>query len=130
MTGIYDILTRELGATRVLRGEERLHAYAHDESPLGAYWPEAAVLAGSREEVALVLRLAAEHRVPVTPRGLGTGMTGGALPVRGGIVLSTERMRAIKEIDGDDLLAVVEPGVILGELQAAVEEQGLFYPPD
>jgi glycolate oxidase len=88
------------------------------------------VLAESRAEVELVLRLAAEHKVPVTPRGTGTGMTGGALPVRGGIVLSTERMTRIKEIDHDDLVAVVEPGVICGDLQAAVEAQGLFYPPD
>jgi glycolate oxidase len=115
----------------VLRGEDRLYPYAHDESPDRAvYWPEAAVVAESAEEVALVLRLAAEHHVPVTPRGTGTGMTGGALPVRGGIVLSTERMKRIREIDGDDLVAVIEPGVILGDLQAAVEAEGMFYPPD
>jgi glycolate oxidase len=88
------------------------------------------VLATSREQVELVLRLAREHRVPVTPRGTGTGMTGGALPARGGIILSTERMTRIKEINEEDLLAVVEPGVICGDLQTAVEEQGLFYPPD
>jgi glycolate oxidase len=129
-TDIYELLTRELGAARVLRGEERLYSYARDESPLGLHWPEAAVLAESRDEVALVLRLAAEHGVPVTPRGLGTGMTGGALAVAGGIVLSTERMRRIKEVNGEDLLAVVEPGVILGELQERVEAEGLFYPPD
>jgi glycolate oxidase len=88
------------------------------------------VLAESRAEVELVLRLAREHRVPVTPRGTGTGMTGGCLPARGGLILSTERMTKICEIDGDDLVAVVEPGVICGDLQAAVEAQGLFYPPD
>jgi glycolate oxidase len=88
------------------------------------------VLAASREEVELVLRLAREHKMPVTPRGTGTGMTGGALPARGGIILSTERMTRIKEINEEDLLAVVEPGVICGDLQAAVEEAGLFYPPD
>jgi len=88
------------------------------------------VLCESRAEVELVLRLCAEHRVPVTPRGAGTGMTGGALPVRGGVVLSTERMTKILEIDPEDLVAVVEPGVITGDLQAAVEAAGLFYPPD
>lgn len=88
------------------------------------------MLAASREEVELVLRLAREHKMPVTPRGTGTGMTGGALPARGGIILSTERMTRIKEINEEDLLAVVEPGVICGDLQAAVEEAGLFYPPD
>lgn len=127
---IYERLTRELGAPRVVRDEAALETYARDESQLGRYVPEAAVLAESAEEVALVLRLAQEARVPVTPRGTGTGKTGGALAVRGGIVLSTERMRTIKRIDPDDLLAVVEPGVITGDLQSAVEAQGLFYAPD
>src|SRR5690349_11352971 len=99
---IYDILTRELGAAKVLRDEARLETYARDES----------------------------GGVPVVPRGLGTGMTGGALAIRGGIVLSTERMTAIKEIDRESLLAVVQPGVITGLFQEAVEAEGLFYPPD
>lgn len=84
----------------------------------------------STEEVCEVLRWARAHRVPVTPRGAGSGMTGGCLPVRGGMVLSTERMARIREIDERDLVAVVEPGVILEDLQRAVEERGLFYPPD
>ncbi len=82
------------------------------------------------EEVRAVLAWARERRVPVTPRGAGTGMTGGALAVRGGVVLSTERMTRVVEIDEEDLVAVVEPGVVLGDLQAMVEERGLFYPPD
>lgn len=127
---IYDRLTSELGPRRVLRDEDALETYARDESLLGRYVPEAAVLAESPEEVRLVLRLAAEARVPVTPRGTGTGKTGGALAIKGGIVLSTERMSAIKRIDPDDLVAVVEPGVVTGDLQAAVEAQGLFYAPD
>ncbi len=127
---IYGLLAGELGANRVLRDEERLEAYSTDQSGLGRFPPECAVVATSAEEVELVLRLAAEHRVPVTPRGAGTGMTGGALAVEGGIVLSTEKMTAIREIDADDLVAVVEPGVILGDLQERVEAMGLFYPPD
>ncbi len=114
----------------MIRDEERLERFLVDESGLGRYPAEAAVLVESRAEVELVLRLALEHRVAVTPRGTGTGMTGGALPARGGIVLSTERMNKIREIDFDDLVAVVEPGVITGDLQAAVELEGLFYPPD
>src|SRR6185295_4818435 len=70
------------------------------------------------------------HRIPVTPRGAGSGMTGGALPIRGGLVLSTERMQKIREIHREDLVAVVEPGVILGGFQDTVEKEGLFYPPD
>ncbi len=127
---VYQLLGRELGPSRVIRDEERLERFLIDESGLGRYPAECAVLVESRAEVELVLRLAREHRLPVTPRGAGSGMTGGALPVRGGIVLSTERMTAIREIDEDDLLAVVEPGVITGDLIAAVEARGLFYPPD
>jgi glycolate oxidase len=114
----------------VIRGGDALERFLVDESGLGRFPAAAAVLARSREEVELVLRLAHEHRVPVTPRGAGTGLTGGCLPVAGGIVLSTESMTAIKEIDGDDLVAVVEPGVTTAELQRAADAAGLFYPPD
>jgi glycolate oxidase len=127
---VYALLTAELGADRVLRDEDALEAYSRDESIMGRFPPDAAVVARSAEEVATVLRLAAEHRVPVTPRGAGTGMTGGALPVRGGIVLSTEKMARIVEIDRADMVAVIEPGVITGVFQEAVEAEGLFYPPD
>src|SRR5262252_6749473 len=128
MSDVYELLSRELGSERVLRAPEALEPYATDESRLGVFPPDAAVLCESQAEIELVLRLAAEHRIFVTPRGAGSGMTGGALPVRGGIVLSTERMKRILEINVDDRLAVVEPGVINGDLQAAVEAQGLFYP--
>jgi glycolate oxidase len=127
---LYERLTRELGASKVLRDEERLETYARDESGLGPFPPDCAVLCATREEVALVLRLCQEFRVPVTPRGAGSGMTGGALPVQGGVVLSTEAMTRVLEISPDDLLAVVEPGVILGQFQEQVEAEGLFYPPD
>jgi glycolate oxidase len=127
---VYELLSRELGGARVLRAPDALEPYARDESGLGVFPPDAAVLCESRAEIELVLRLAAEHRIPVTPRGAGSGMTGGALPVRGGIVLSTERMRRIVDIDAADRLAVVEPGVINADLQAAVEAEGLFYAPD
>ena len=130
MPDVYELLTRELGRERVLRAPEALEAYARDESPLGVFPPDAAVLCESRGEIELVLRLAAEHGIPVTPRGAGSGMTGGALAVRGGIVLSTERMRRIIDVNEHDRVAVVEPGVINGDLQAAVEAQGLFYAPD
>jgi glycolate oxidase len=114
----------------VIRDEASLERFARDESGLGRFAPECAVLPESAGEVALVLELAAAHAIPVTPRGTGTGMTGGALPVKGGIVLCTERMTKILELDEDELIAVVEPGVITGELQEKVEAVGLFYPPD
>ncbi len=125
------VLARELPAGAViLPGDERLADYGRDESPAGPYPADVAVKCATTDEVAAVLRLCAEHRVPCTPRGAGSGLTGGCLPVRGGVVLSVETMQRVKEISPDDLVAVVEPGVITGELQAAVEAQGLFYPPD
>lgn len=126
------ILERELGSDAVIGpGHEKLDDYGRDESPLPEFFPpECAVLCSTKEEVSAVLRLCLEHKVPVTPRGAGSGMVGGALPVAGGIVLSTERMQKIKEIDAGDLVCVVEPGVVTGRLQEAVEEQNLFYPPD
>ena len=130
MIDVFELLGRELGPHKIVRDEERLERFLVDESGLFRCASECAVLAESRADVEVVLRLAREHRVPVTPRGAGTGMTGGCLPARGGIVLSTERMTKIYEIDTDDLVAVVEPGVVTGDLQAAVEAAGLFYPPD
>jgi len=127
---IHELLGRELGPHKLIRDEKRLERFLVDESGLGRWPAEAAVLAESRDDVEIVLRLAREHRVPVTPRGAGTGMTGGCLPARGGIVLSTERMTKIREIDTDDLVAVVEPGVVTLDLQNAVEAAGLFFPPD
>jgi glycolate oxidase len=130
LLNLFELLSRELGSHKVVRDEERLERFLVDESGLGRFPAECAVLAESRADVETVLALAREHRRPVTPRGAGTGMTGGCLPARGGIVLSTERMTKIREIDTDDLVAVVEPGVVTGDLQAAVEAAGLFYPPD
>ena len=132
MTDIVSVLERELGSAAVIGpGHERLDDYGRDESPLPEFFPPAcAVLVESTEQAAAVLRLCLEHKVPVTPRGAGSGMCGGALPVEGGVVLSTERMTRIKQIDGGDLVAVVEPGVVTGKLQEAVEAEHLFYPPD
>ena len=92
--------------------------------------PEAVVLPANTKEVAAIVRLCAKHRVPIVPRGAGTGYTGGAVPIEGGIVISLERMNRILEIDEANLVAVVEPHVVTGDLQAAVEKVGLFYPPD
>ncbi len=88
------------------------------------------VLPGSTEEVAAVVRVCAARRIPIVPRGAGTGYTGGAVPTHGGVVLSLERMNRILEIDEANLVAVVQPHVITGDIQDAVEKLGLFYPPD
>jgi glycolate oxidase len=132
VSDIAAVLERELGRDAIVGpGNSRLEDYGRDESPLPElHVPDCAALCSTAAEVAAVLRICAERGIFVTPRGAGSGMVGGALPVRGGVVLSTERMTAIKELDRDDLVAVVEPGVVTGRLQEAAEAQGLFYPPD
>lgn len=88
------------------------------------------LIPGTVEEIAAIARLCHTHGVPLVVRGAGTGYTGGAVPVRGGVLLSMERFDRILEIDEENLLAVVQPNVLTGELQDAVESRGLFYPPD
>jgi glycolate oxidase len=92
--------------------------------------PDLVVLPGSTAEISAIARLCNDARVPIVPRGGGTGYTGGAVPLQGGVVLSLERMNRILEIDEANLIAVVEPNVVTGDLQDAVERVGLFYPPD
>ncbi|MBM4374208.1 MAG: FAD-binding protein [Deltaproteobacteria bacterium] len=123
-------LARELGDSKVILEPEALVAHAGDESEQDPVLPDLAVLASSPEDVATTLRLASLHEVPVTPRAAGTGKSGGAVPVCGGIALSVLGMRQIEEIDVREQLAVVGPGVILKDLHDAVEAEGLFYPPD
>jgi glycolate oxidase len=88
------------------------------------------VLPGSTTEISAIARLCRQHRLPLVVRGAGTGYTGGAVPTSGGVVLSMERLNRILEIDEVNLVAVVQPHVITGDLQRAVERVGLFYPPD
>ena len=114
---------------RVLEGVDHLEQYAADALGIGAP-PDLVVLPTTAEEVSAVARLCHEHRVPLVVRGAGTGYTGGAVPTQGGVVLSMERLNRILEIDEINLLAIVEPNVITGDLQRAVEAVGLFYPPD
>lgn len=123
-------LERRLGPSKVDTSEAGREAHATDDSDATGRTPDAVVLASTREDVAAALAIAEEHGVPITPRAAGTGRTGGAVPVAGGIVLATHGMTNILEIDREDLVAVVQPGVILGDLHAAVEAEGLFYPPD
>jgi glycolate oxidase len=116
---------------RIVAGDaERLEAYGRDESDLGTFPPDAAVLVEGAEEVRAVFAAASRHRVPVVPVAGRSGKSGGSLAVSGGIAVSVERMNRILEISPEDLVARVEPGVVTGVLQAEVEKAGLFYPPD
>ena len=118
-----------VGAESVVTDPGRLDAYGTDALKRG-HPADVVVLPANTAEVAAVARFCHEHHLPLTPRGAGTGYTGGAVPVRGGVVLSLERLNRILEIDEANLLAVVEPFVVTGRLQEAVERVGLFYPPD
>jgi glycolate oxidase len=122
-------LRRLLGAERVADDPASLAAHAADRW-FASSMPQVVVHAASTADVSATLEYACRHGVPVTPRGAGVGYVGGCVPLRGGIVLSVAGMRRIKEIHFEDGVAVVEPGVITGDLQAAVRAQGLFYPPD
>jgi len=118
-----------VGPEHLLTSPEDCWTYAYDATDQ-ARMPEAVVFPGSAAEISQILRLANEHRFPVTPRGAGSGRSGGAVPIAGGVVLVLTRLNRILEIDPADLVAVVEPGVILARFKAAVAAQGLYYPPD
>jgi glycolate oxidase len=123
-------LTRALPDSVVVTDPDAMEKYRFDWSKdVGAGKPLAVVRAESAEQVQAAVRWAAEHRVPVVPRGAGSGLSGGSSAVDGGIVLSLERMRAI-EIDTDCRVAVVEPGAFNAEVKASAAEHGLWYPPD
>jgi glycolate oxidase len=123
-------LRRIVGESNVITDAERLERYSHDETVGLRADPDVVVRPTSADQVAAVFRLAQRSRIPVTPRGAGYGLSGGAVPMLGGIVLSVEKMTRILEIDRDNLMVTVEPGVITGDIHRAVEAEGLFYPPD
>ena len=127
---VRSMLERALGPSKVMTAPQQCEPYASDESEATPVIPDAVVLAENADDIARTLEVAAAAEVPVTPRLAGSGRTGGAVPLAGGIVLVTLGMAKIKEIDRAEGLAVVEPGVITGDLHDAVEKEGLFYPPD
>ncbi len=118
------------GNDAVITDPSTLENCGRDETEDLLFPPEVVVRPSTAEEISRILRLASAKRIPVTPRGGGTGLSGGALPVHRGIVLSMERFNRILEIDEANLQAAVEPGVITEIFQRAVEEKGLYYPPD
>jgi glycolate oxidase len=124
------LLEARLGPSKVLTSRDACERFARDESEAEGVIPDAVVLATSADDVAATLAVALDSEVPVTPRAGGTGRSGGAVPVAGGIVLATIGMASIKAIDREEGVAIVEPGVVLGDLHDAVEREGWFYPPD
>ncbi len=122
-------LERIVGTENVFTSEEDRICYAYDATQI-QFLPDAIVRPVSADEVSGVLKIANEEGIPVVPRGAGSGFSGGAVPVKGGIILSIERMNRILEIDEEEMIAIVEPGVVNGALQREVERRWLFYPPD
>lgn len=126
---IFNRLCTIVGRNQCSRLDEDRACYAYDATRR-FFPPDAVVFPGNAEEVAGILRLANTHGFSVTPRGAGTGMSGGSLPVAGGVAMVMTRFNRILAIDTDNLLAIVQPGVFTGNFQKEVEKKGLFYPPD
>jgi glycolate oxidase len=118
-----------LGDAYVFTDEESLNKYAHDETENLHFLPDIVVKPITAEELSAVMKICNERKIPVTPRGAGTGLSGGALPHFGGVLVSFERMNSF-DIDERNLQVITGPGVITEVLQNAVKEKGLFYPPD
>lgn len=119
-----------VGEQYMLVDDENLQHYGHDYTEQLQFYPEVVLKPKNTEEISAIMKVCNEQHLPVTPRGGGTGLSGGALPHLGGVVLSTERLNSILEIDERNLQVTTEPGVITEVLQNAVKEKGLFYPPD
>ena len=135
---MYNKITADvLAELKIIAGEEFIFAdeevladYSHDETEDLRFLPEVVIKPRTPEEISQILKVCNTHKIPVTPRGAGTGLSGGALPLLGGVLISMERFNKILEIDERNLQATVEPGVITQVFQQAVAEKGLFYPPD
>ena len=130
LTAVRRALAKRFDSQHLLDDPDQLEKYAEDWSSAGTHMPDLVVRAKSADDVQAVLSAATEHRVPVTPRGLGTGKAGGALPIYGGIVLSTEQMNRIGEINPANMQVTAGAGTVTGDIMRAVEAKGLFYPPD
>jgi glycolate oxidase len=135
---LYQTITEEIknlfigicGKDNVFSDEESLNNYSHDQTEDLKFIPEIVIKPETPEQISEILKVCNNYRIPVTPRGAGTGLSGGALALFGGVVLSTERLNKIIEIDERNLQATVESGVINQVFQDAVMSRGLFYPPD
>lgn len=123
-------LVKIVGAEYVSFAPDDIEKHSIDESPLEPHPPEVVVKPGSSEEISKIMKIANKMRIPVVAQGSRTGLSGGAHPIYGGIALSLERLNRILEIDEDNLMVTVEPGVLIDDLHKATEEKDLLYPPD
>jgi glycolate oxidase len=123
-------LTIIVGVDEILTSKAEIENYSHDETEDLVYYPEVVVKPQTVEQVSQLMKLCNENLIPVTPRGAGTGLAGGALAVKGGLMISMERFNKVLDIDEQNLQATVEPGVITEIFINAVAEKGLLYPVD
>src|SRR5690606_17030251 len=125
-----DYFLQLLGPEKCSVNSEDLEKYGQDETEGLVFLPELVLKPSETNEVSAILKYCYQHNICVTPRGAGTGLSGGALPVHGGISLSTEKMNKILDIDEKNLQVLTQPGVITQVLQETVAAKGLYYPPD
>lgn len=126
---ILNKLIEIVGSKNVLTDKEKIETYSHDETPKEQYacMPEVVVIPKTAEEIAEIVKIANKKLIPITPRGAGSGLSGGAIPVFGGIVISLEKMNKILEIDYSNMMMVLEPGVVTNDINEVIAEKGLFY---
>ena len=138
LTKVYSPVTEEiveklkdiLGDKYIIYNDpEKLEAYSHDEVAERGYahMPEVVVRPDNTEQIAAIMKLANRENIPVTPRGAGSGLSGGAVPIYGGIVLWVDRMNKILEVDRENMMIVAEPGVVTNEINDLIKDDGLFY---
>jgi glycolate oxidase len=123
-------LQKIAGKDNVLTAPEALKAYSYDGTTIWEHLPDLVVFPTTAKQISDIMKIASEKKIPVTPRGGGTNISGGSIPIQGGIVLCTVRMNKIVSIDKENLSATVEPGVVLQDLTIALAKVGLFFPPD
>ncbi len=126
---IFRALHTIVGKSYVTREKEELLCYSYDATGI-SHLPDMVVFPGSETEISKILQLASKEKLIVVPRGTGSGMTGGSVPVKGGLIMVLTRMNKIIDIDEENFIVRVQPGVIVSDIHQAVEEKGLFYPPD
>ncbi len=123
-------LHKIVGKENVKTEKEALKAYSYDGTTSWSHEPDVVVFPTSTKEISAIMKLANAEKIPVTPRGGGTNVSGGSIPIMGGIVLCTTKMNKILKIDKENLTATVEPGVVLQDLTMRLAKEGLFFPPD
>lgn len=122
---------KEAAPGHVFVGDEISEDYAHDEMPVyGKHMPDVLLMAESAEEISAVMKLCNDNLIPVTPRGAGTGLVGGCVPVMRGVVIDTTKMNRILEYDTENFSVRIQPGVLLQELADDCSKKGYLYPPD